>query len=85
MVDDGGKKLALARSCRDISDMSRAPLRFKEKDLLRAMRAAQKAGGGRGVDILTDGTIRHLPACVFDVVKSSQAAPEERDLGNPWD
>lgn len=65
--------------------MSRTPLRFKEKDLLRVMRAAQKAGGGWGVDILTDGTIRLLPTCVFDAVKSSQVPPEERDLTNPWD
>jgi hypothetical protein len=65
--------------------MSRAPLRFKEKDLLRAMRAAQKAGGAWGVDILTDGTIRLLPACVFGGVKSSQGVPEERNTANPWD
>jgi hypothetical protein len=68
-----------------ILDMSRAPLRFKEKDLLRVMRAAQKAGGGWGVDILTDGTIRLQPTCVFGVVKPSQDAREERDTANPWD
>jgi len=68
-----------------ILGMSRAPLRFKEKDLLRTLRAAQKAGGGWGVDILTDGTIRLLPACVFGAVKSSQDMPEERDTANPWD
>ena len=65
--------------------MSRRPLRFKEKDLLRVMRAAQKAGGGWGVDILADGTIRLLPAGIIGDVKSSQARPEERDTPNAWD
>jgi len=34
--------------------------RFRQSDLLRAMKAAQKAGGG--VDFLPDGTIRYLAA-----------------------
>jgi hypothetical protein len=65
--------------------MSRAPLRFKEDDLVRVMRAAQKAGGTWGVDILSDGTIRLLPVEVLPMSGSSHLAPEERDTTNPWD
>jgi hypothetical protein len=67
MVDNGGKRLALARSCRDISGMSRTPLRFKDTHLLRVLGTAQKVGSGWGLDILMCGTMRLLPACVFAV------------------
>lgn len=42
--------------------MSRRPALFRQSDLLRAMKAAQKAGSDWGVDILPDGTIRCSPA-----------------------
>jgi hypothetical protein len=67
IVDNGGKRLALARSCRDISGMSRTPLRLKDKDLLRVMRTAQKTGSPCCVDILAGGIMRLRPACVFSV------------------
>lgn len=60
--------------------MSRRPFRFKETELLRAMRAAQKAGPNWAVDILPDGTIRMAPA--RNEALSPAPNPEEV---NPWD
>lgn len=65
--------------------MSRAPLRFKENDLVRAMRATQKAGGGWGVEILADGTIRILPTATFESGKACHTPHEEAHTANPWD
>jgi hypothetical protein len=38
--------------------MSRAPARFTEADVKRALAAAKKAGDEYGVEVLPDGTIR---------------------------
>jgi hypothetical protein len=65
--------------------MSRAPLRFRESDITRAIKAVQKAGVTWGVEILTDGTIRLAPASTATEVKSSPGGSEERDTKNPWD
>lgn len=38
--------------------MSRRPARFRESDLRRAIRAAEKEGARMSVEILPDGTIK---------------------------
>lgn len=38
--------------------MSRAATRFTQADVVRALKAAEKAGADVAVDILPDGTIR---------------------------
>lgn len=64
--------------------MSRRPLRFRQSDLMRAMRAAQRMGGAWGVDILMDGTIRVVPAQPVQIGNPLPSGPiEEGD--NPWD
>jgi hypothetical protein len=63
--------------------MSRRPLRFRQSDLMRAMRAAQRLGNNWGVDILPDGTIRVAPAQEFGPDKALNADAEA--LGDsPW-
>lgn len=61
--------------------MSRGPQRFTQKDLLKAMRTAQRAGGGWAVDILPNGTIR----CV-ELVKAGINPQESTQFENrePW-
>lgn len=59
--------------------MSKAPLRFKETDLVRAIRAVDKAGAAgrnKAVEILKNGVIRIVPALPVDPEKSER---------NPWD
>lgn len=65
--------------------MARAPLRFRESDVTRAIRAVKKAGVSWGLEILTNGTIRLVPASTVAEVKSSTGGSEERDTENPWD
>ncbi len=56
--------------------MARAPLRFRERDVTAAIKAARKAGiEVGGVEIARDGTIRVI-------VSSPHPATAER---NPWD
>lgn len=64
--------------------MSRAPLRFRQSDLMRAMRAAQRLGNNWGVDILKDGTIRVVPAQPIPAGKTLNGSPDQEG-DNPWD
>lgn len=60
--------------------MSRRPALFRQSDLLRAMKAAQKAGEEWGVDILPDGRIRCVPAAAQDWKASANPATDEDEL-----
>jgi hypothetical protein len=60
--------------------VSRGPLRFKECDLRRAIRAAGKEGGGMTVDILPSGVIRLVPVSAGGL--QNQGKDGE---ANPWD
>jgi hypothetical protein len=64
--------------------MSRRPLRFKQSDFLRALRAVQKAPGCWGVDILPDGTIRAVPAQPAQIGNPLQQSPGALEP-NEWD
>lgn len=57
--------------------MSRRPLRFRENDLRRAIRAATKEGVTMAVEISPDGLIRMTPAPL-----TVSATPPEV---NTWD
>lgn len=60
--------------------MTRRPARFRQSDLMRAMRAAQKLGANWGVDILPDGTIRCAPPAAQD-----WKAPANPQTDGEWD
>jgi hypothetical protein len=63
--------------------MSRRPLRFKESDLRRALRAVQKSGAHMAVEISPDGTIRMVPAQPGTFGKALK--DEDDTLGDsPW-
>lgn len=55
--------------------MSRAPLRFTEADLRRAVKAAGSASLPMAAEILPDGTIRMVPIEVHQEPKSIEPAP----------
>lgn len=57
--------------------MAKVPLRFKEADVVRAIRAATKAGGNRAVEILPNGVIRIIPAGLTEDPDSKEP--------NTWD
>lgn len=57
--------------------MSRRPLRFREADLRRAIRAAGKEGIPMAVEISPDGLIRMVPAPLTP-------GPTPQEV-NPWD
>lgn len=57
--------------------MARGPLKFKEADVRRAIRAVAKEGVPMIVEIVPGGVIRLSPAPLTESVR-----PEET---NPWD
>lgn len=63
--------------------MSRRAARCTKADIRRALEAAEAAGVDVAVDILTDGTIRLLPAKPIALVAPTDSA--QGKPGNPWD
>jgi len=60
--------------------LSRRPALFRQSDLMRAMRAAQRLGSDWGVDILPDGTIR----CCRSLDRDWKSDPNPQRDGE-WD
>jgi hypothetical protein len=57
--------------------MSRGRYRFKQSDLDRAVRVAEKRGTGWGVEVLLDGTIRLSP-----VRPASESGQNPKEFGD---